>query len=170
MDKMESVLENVRSAIERLGGGRDDGEELFAEVSLGCVKKGERYDWSDPRIEGRVIKMARNLRITRFRRDRLRRHARLPDKDCQALACDSGPVEESQAIVCAACREAVESLPDRYRDIVNQYFFAGKRLTSIAREIGLPSATVRTRCRRALQRLARDPRIRELAPIYGRET
>ena len=150
MDEMLRLLNRLRPRIERLGGGKDEGEELYAEVALACVEKRQRYDWSHPEIEGRVISMATNLRIRRLRRERMRKHACLPAEECRALACDAAMIEDTPSTVCIACREAINRLPDRYREVVDEQFYAGRRMSSIAKAMGLPSATIRTRSRRAL--------------------
>ncbi len=167
MDEIVRLLERLRPRIERLGGGKDDGEELYAEVSLACVEKEQRYDWSHPKIDGRVIAMAENLRITRHRRERLRKHACLRAEDSQALACTPGSIDETQSRVCIAIRDAVDRLPDRYREVVDEHSFRGKRMSAIARAMGLPPATIRTHWRRALLQLAHDPSIRDLWLIEG---
>jgi RNA polymerase sigma factor (sigma-70 family) len=167
MDEMVRLLERLRPRIERLAGGRMDGEELYAEVELACVKKSKRYDWTHPKIDGRVMRMARNLRIWLLRRERVRRHDCLPSDDCQELASLCGAIEDEHSAVSIACREAVGRLPERYREVVEQHFFGGQRMTAIASAKGVPSATIRTICRRALRRLADDATIRDLWPIKG---
>ncbi|NLX95411.1 MAG: hypothetical protein GXY83_04475 [Rhodopirellula sp.] len=57
MNEIVSVLERLRPAIERIGGGREDGEDLYGDVALACVEELDRYDWMHPEIEGRVIRM-----------------------------------------------------------------------------------------------------------------
>jgi len=163
MNEMTALLERLRPAIERLEGRRHDGEELYGEVALACVQKSQRYDWSHPQIERRVMRMARNLRIGRLRRERLRRHGPLPADDCRALAYEDFPSEETRGLDSIACQEAIARLPAPYRRVILEHFTRRKRFVAIASEMTLPAATVRTHCRRALQQLARDPKIRELA-------
>ena len=55
-----------------------------------------------------------------------------------------------------ACRRAVEllhQLPEPYRETLSLHFLAGRALAQIARDQGIPSATVRTRLSRGLEQL-----------------
>ncbi len=167
MDQMTFLLERLRPVIERMGGGGFDGEDLYGDVCLACSEKWDRYDWSHSKIEGRIMCMAKNLRVKRFRRERLRKYMHLPSDDCRTLTYEVGSVEERKVLLCMRCRDAIDSLPDRYRQVIHEHFINGKRLVAIAWAMNLPSATIRTHCRRALQQLARDPGIRELAPSDG---
>lgn len=167
MDKMSTLLERLRPAIERIGGGGDDGEELFAEVALACVEKRAQYDWEHAMIEGRVIRIAQNLRVKRLRRERLRKHERLPSDDCHHLACHEPSVDEIETQPCGRCQLAVETLPQQYREVIHEHFVGGKRLVAIARAMKVPAGTIRTRYHRALERLARDPQILSLAEEEG---
>jgi DNA-directed RNA polymerase specialized sigma24 family protein len=169
MDEMLRLLERLRPRIERMAGGMDNGDELYAEVEFACVKSSQRYDWLHPKIEGRVMRMARNLLVRMRRRERLRRHACLPAEDCAELARADGSMEEKLWQVFVACRDAVERLPDRYREVVDQHCFGGKQMSSIASASGLPPATIRTLWRRGLQQLARDPTIRAIWTADGPE-
>jgi len=162
--QMVFLLESLRPWIEQLGGGKHEGEDLFGDVQLACVQNADRYDWWHPKIGGLVVRIARNLRVTRLRRERLRRHARLPAEDCPALACEDSTGIERPLPDLAQWQEVMDSLPDRYRHIIEEHFARGKRLITIARQMSLPPATVRTRCRRALQRLAGHPAIQQFGP------
>ena len=157
-EKIGFLLEGLRPSIQRLGGGSHDGEDLYGDVCLACLEKGDRYDWSHAKIEGRVICMANNLRITRVRHERLRKHLRLLGGDCEALARDSRTVRETEDVPLSDLLAAVAALPDKYRKVIQEHYFSGKRLVAIAKEMKLPPATIRTRHRRALERLgARSP-------------
>ena len=140
-----------------------DGEDLYADVALACVEKAEQYDWSHPKIEGRVMQMARYLRARHHRHERLRRHASLPSDDCQVLACEDRELADAETDDHRRCNEAVARLPLRYRRVVQEHCTTGKKLVEIAIETKLPPATIRTHWRRVLQRLARDAGIRGLA-------
>jgi RNA polymerase sigma factor (sigma-70 family) len=161
METLARILGKLRPTIERIGGGGHDGDDLFGEVALACVEKHDRYDWSHPLIKGRIIRIAKNLRIKSLRRERLRKHASLPTDDCFAFAADQATENEHKTLSPTSCAAAVCSLSDPYRHVIHEHFTKGKRLVTIAEELNVPSATIRTRCRRALRQLAQDPRIRE---------
>ena len=165
MNTMALLLERLRPAIERLGGCRIAGEDLYGDVCLACVRQANRYDWSHPQIEGRVLRIARNLWITRLRRESLRRCSQLPhDSNCQALSYSACLVDESKSQVQSRCAEAVSRLSPRCRRIIREHIFKGESLVRIAEKMRIPAPTVRTLWRRARQQLARDSAFRELTP------
>jgi RNA polymerase sigma-70 factor (ECF subfamily) len=54
---------------------------------------------------------------------------------------------------------AVDSLPDREREVIELAYFSGLAQSEIAEQLELPLGTVKTRTRSALQRMA--PMLRE---------
>jgi len=162
MDAITVMLERLRPTIERLGGGGHDGQDLYGDLALACVEKRHQYDWSHPSIEGRILRMAENLRITRLRRERVRRHAQLTADDCPALAREARPITGAEPRDLNRCSEAIDRLPRSYRQVAYEHVLKGKRLVAIANEMKRPSATIRTIWRRAKQRLACDPAIRAM--------
>jgi RNA polymerase sigma factor (sigma-70 family) len=170
MDQMVAILTQLRPAIQRLAGGGYDGEDLYGNVALACVEKAEHYDWTHPQIRTRVLRIARNLNIRRIRKERWRRdhillsvlsaeHPRLATLECVEAEADGRS--------CTEWRAAVQELAEPYRRVIQQRFSEGKRFAAIARDMNMPSATVRTRCRRALQHLAKDPRVKAWAASAG---
>lgn len=165
MENLARILGQLRPPIERIGGGGHECDGLFGEVALACIEKHDQYDWSHPLIKGRIIRIAQNLRIKSLRRNRLRKHAPLPSGDCAALAVvEEGIANEHETLSPAEYVAAIDSLSDSYRHVIHEHFAKGKPLVAIAEQLNVPSATVRTRCRRALQRLALNPIVREFAP------
>jgi len=167
MEKMTALLARLRPAIERLGGGGHEGEDLFGDVALACVEKYDRYDWSHPKIEGRVLRIAKNLHIRRLRSERVRKCASLPAHDCRALAHYDVQLRETDVVGSWSCQEALAGLPPLYRRVLHEHLVKGKRLVKIASELNLPSATIRTHHRRGLKQLARDLEMQELAANGG---
>jgi RNA polymerase sigma factor (sigma-70 family) len=167
MDQMVAVLTQLRPKIERLAGGGYDGEDLYGAVALACVEKAKHYDWTHPQIEGRVLRVARNLHVRQIRSERSRPHHILLSAEHPALATLECMGAESDARSWTEWRAAVQDLPQPYRRVIQQHFSEGKRFAAIARDMNMPSATVRTRCRRALQQLARDSRVKAWAASEG---
>ena len=57
-------------------------------------------------------------------------------------------------------RQALEELPAEQQDVVVRTYYQGKRPVDVARELGVPEGTIRSRLRLGLQKL-RD----SLAPV-----
>lgn len=61
--------------------------------------------------------------------------------------------DRADAATAARLLAAVRALPPEYRDVVHQRFFEDRLPVEIADALGVPVETVRTRLKRALQRL-----------------
>ncbi|RUL89367.1 RNA polymerase sigma factor [Tautonia sociabilis] len=70
------------------------------------------------------------------------------------------PIVRREAV--EAVRNALDTLPPAYLDVVRARIYEDKTFAQIARDQGLPLGTVLTRMRRALERLSRRLRDEEL--------
>ena len=99
-----------------------------------------------------VFTIARNCRI-----DRARREARRSKSETAALE-EPGVVDSSEDVLLAderdsAVREAMAGLPPDQLAVVRLSFFSDKPHSEIARELGIPLGTVKSRLRLAMAKI-----------------
>lgn len=143
----------VKSFLLRSGLADSAAEEVTQEVMIAVWRKASYFDPHKAGASTWVFTIARNQRIDRLRRTRSLTADRLPDPSDESEMPPSG---EDIAIVAEreeGVRKALESLPIDQSTIVRLSFFAEKPHAEIARELGIPLGTVKSRVRLALNRL-----------------
>ena len=143
----------VKAFLVRSGLADGLAEEVTQETMLAMWRKASFFDPSRAGVSTWIFTIARNQRIDRLRRERLP-SAKLPIEAIEEPD-RSGSGEEA---VFAAEREgrvraALGALSAEQAAIVRLSFFADKPHAEIARELGLPLGTVKSRIRLALRRL-----------------
>lgn len=141
----------LKSYFLRLGAGGALAEDLAQEAMLHLWRKAPLYDPARGGASGWIFTLARNLRLDSLRRDRSSPStAELP------LLADEAPDPEGQASSVQAeehLRQALRSLPEPQRQVVQLAYFDDRPHSAIERELGIPLGTVKTRLRLALLRL-----------------
>ena len=158
----ESLLAHVgwvRRLAHRLVHDPDTADDLTQETMLAALQNGASA--RSPRAWlGRVL---RNVLWERVRQNR-RREAREQVVANRPLAASSAEVVErvdtQRAVV-----DAVMRMPPHYRIVLLRRYFEGETPTQIAAALATPTATVKTRLQRGLERLRT-----ELDHIYGDRT
>lgn len=113
-----------------------------------------------------MLTIARSKAIDRLRA-RARRGRHRSDLDLETAlglheAADPGPGPEAasvQAERCLRVRQALERLPRRQRDAIERAYFGGLSHSEVARDLGEPLGTVKSRIRvglRSLQRVLQE--------------
>ena len=118
-----------------------DAEDVYQDVFLALLRQ-QAEGWEAGRMKAWLIRTTLN-RCTDLHRFRLRRPVLPLD---EALTC---PVDEAAA----ALWEAVGVLPEKLRTAVHLYYAEGYQAEEIAAMLGVPAATIRTRLRRAREKL-----------------
>ncbi|HXG81521.1 MAG TPA: sigma-70 family RNA polymerase sigma factor [Sphingomicrobium sp.] len=145
----------VKSYLMQSGLADSAAEEVTQEVMIALWRKASYFD---PRKAGAstwVFTIARNQRIDWLRRARSRSARHFPDPSDD---CEMPPSGEDLTLVAEreqGVRKALKSLPVDQSTIVRLSFFAEKPHAEIARELGIPLGTVKSRIRLALNRLRR---------------
>lgn len=143
----------VKAFLVRSGLADSLAEEVTQETMLTMWRKASFFDPSRAGVSTWIFTIARNQRIDRLRRERL------PSAE---LAVDTieepDPSETGEEAVLTVEREgrvrnALSALSAEQAAIVRLSFFADKPHAAIARELGIPLGTVKSRIRLALGRL-----------------
>ncbi|WP_267461189.1 RNA polymerase sigma factor [Thermus thermophilus] len=136
-------------------GSREEAEEVLQDTFLRVYREASRYDPARGAAKAFVYTVARNLALSRLRRQR-----REPPKDLSLDPQDpEGEREEALGFwergqeerVLAA--RALESLSSEERVLLEEVFYKGLSHRELAERTGLPLGTVKARIRRALLKL-----------------
>lgn len=143
----------VKSFLMRSGLADSVAEEVTQEVMIALWCKASYFDPSRAGASTWVFTIARNQRIDRLRRTRSEATDGLFDPSDEPYAPLSG---EDIAITTEREQEiskALETLSAEQATIVRLSYFADKPHSEIARDLGIPLGTVKSRIRLALNRL-----------------
>ena len=124
-----------------------DAEDVYQDVFLRLLDQ-DAAAWDGEHLKAWLLRTTLN-RCADLHRFRLRRPA-LPLESVLELAGTDGPEERAAA---AELWEAVGRLPEKLRTAVHLYYAEGYSTEEIAGLLDVPAATVRTRLRRARERL-----------------
>lgn len=148
----EHFAPRVKGYLMRAGAPADLAEEIAQETMAAVWRKAAFYDPARGGASTWVFTVARNLRIDHARRQRSP-EALEPDP-----AEEPAPPSSTEEIMIAVERDArvqaaLAALSPEQATIVKLSFFVEKPHPEIARELGIPLGTVKSRVRLALKRL-----------------
>jgi len=147
----EHFAPRLKAYLMRAGAGSGAAEDFAQEALLTVWRKAELYDPARAAASAWVFTIARNLRIDTLRRDR----SAVPKIDLSQLPDD--PLQPDDIMVdqdrVGRVRKALETLSQEQASVVQLSFFHDKAHSEIARELGLPLGTVKSRLRLAMLRL-----------------
>jgi RNA polymerase sigma-70 factor (ECF subfamily) len=137
----------------RLVGSPEDAEEIVQEALLRTYTHRLQRAQKPREIRATVYKITHNLSVDHLRRRRLRlmdREAMDRRPNPRSLTPDEAAYVEALR---AAVRQAVEDLPQNYRDVIAMRFGMGLTHRAIARALGVGVSAVESRLHRAKARL-----------------
>src|ERR1700761_1154702 len=142
----------VKSYLLKLGAGAALADDLAQEAMLICWRKAQMFDPAKASASTWIFTVARNLRIDAIRREKRPEldpndPALVPDEEPQA---DASMMREDDD---ARIRQALTKLSPDQAQVVQMSFFADKPHSHIAKELGLPIGTVKSRLRLAMARI-----------------
>jgi RNA polymerase sigma-70 factor (ECF subfamily) len=143
----------LKSYFLRLGAPSRQAEDLVQETMLRIWDRAVLYDPARAQASTWVFTVARNLRLDALRNER---H---PETDSEELLAEFPDQSDGADMLLESLqredrvREAMAELPREQKEILQLSFFEDLAHAEIARRLNLPLGTVKSRIRRALQRL-----------------
>jgi RNA polymerase sigma-70 factor (ECF subfamily) len=139
--------------MERGGVGRTDAEEIAQDTMVTVWRKAELYDPAQAAVSTWIFTIARNLRV-----DLARRATRQRNGAAALGAPEIELVESAEAQTLAVereakVREALGRLSREQATVLRLSFFSEKPHAEIARELGIPLGTVKSRVRLAMAKI-----------------
>jgi RNA polymerase sigma-70 factor, ECF subfamily len=142
----------VKALLMRSGLNDELAEEVTQETMLAVWRKASYFDPNRAGVSTWIFTIARNRRIDRLRRERAR------TGDVFDASDEPDSLHSGEDIAIAAEREkqlraALSALTKDQAAVIRLSFLAEKPHAEIARELGIPLGTVKSRARLALSRL-----------------
>ena len=146
----------IVNGLARRALGDAAAEEVVQETFLRVWSRASTYAPEKGSLNAWVLRIARNLIIDELRRRRSRPVARLiweSIEDVEERTAPEPSEEVWQTELRAAVRAACDELSSDQRAVVALAYFGGLTQSEVARELGIPLGTVKTRTRAALFKL-----------------
>jgi RNA polymerase sigma-70 factor (ECF subfamily) len=142
----------VKAYLLRVGAPPSVAEELAQETMLRVWRKAAAYDPKSGAASTWIFVIARNLRIDRLRGERAPDELDVDPSD----APETPPTGETAMILSERServRKALTALSPEQSLIVRLFYFEERPHSEIARTLGVPLGTVKSRVRLAIERL-----------------
>jgi len=146
----------VKSYLMRLGTSEGLAEELAQEAMVSVWRKAQSFDAGRANVSTWIFTIARNLRVDHFRRIG-NRTAEVDDIDGDDTP-DTLPQPDELLLTRqreAGVREAIAQLPAEQAQVLRLSFYEEQPHSQIAKALGLPLGTVKSRVRLAVRHLRR---------------
>lgn len=142
----------LKSYLSRQGFGASDCDDLIQDTMLAVWRKAGQFDAEAGAVSTWMFTICRNLGI-----DRRRRQARRNEGDLPPISdIDPSPSAEGEIIsreTESRVRRALDQLPSEQATVIALSFFSQSPQTEIAKSLGIPLGTVKSRVRLAMNRL-----------------
>lgn len=140
----------VKAFLMKSGADAALAEECTQDVMATLWHKAHLYDPSRAAVSTWIFTVARNRKI-----DLLRRYARPEPEDLPWGPVDAPDQADALAMQQETTKlaEAIRSLPEKQRLLIERAYFGDLTHSEIAAETGLPLGTIKSRIRLALERL-----------------
>lgn len=140
----------VYSLALKMLGDRQAAEEVAQDVFLAVWRAARDFDPARGGARSWVLALAHHKSVDALRRQRLRSTEPLPT----TATADADVAREAlRSVTGAEVRRALEALSDGQREAIVFAYYGGYTQQEIARRLGVPLGTVKTRMRDGMQRL-----------------
>lgn len=142
----------VHSLALRIVGDRGAAEDITQDVFVHVWERPESYDPARGPLRAWLSVVARSRALDWLRRGRVRARYQAISPPVTV----EGPVDEAlmSDIVAKAVRSAVADLPEPQRKAIRLAYFGGHTYREVARQLGIPEGTAKSRLRVALRTIA----------------
>ena len=139
--------------MERSGVGATDAEEIAQDTLVTVWRKADLYDPRQAAVSTWIFTIARNLRVDMARRATRRRNGAVAMGEPEIELVDSAETEAISGERDARVRDAMSKLSREQATVLRLSFFSEKPHAEIARELGIPLGTVKSRVRLAMAKI-----------------
>jgi RNA polymerase sigma-70 factor (ECF subfamily) len=139
--------------MERSGVGATDAEEIAQDTLVTVWRKAELYDPRQAAVSTWIFTIARNLRVDMARRATRRRNGAAAMGEPEIELVESAEAEAIAGERDAKVRDAMSRLSREQATVLRLSFFSEKPHAEIARELGIPLGTVKSRVRLAMAKI-----------------
>ena len=154
-DAFNYLYENYSGAlytiINQIVPDKDTANDVMQEVFVNIWRKIETYDSSKGRLFTWMLNIARNAAIDKVRskgyRDNLKNQP-IEEGENGGMAMSANPLVNDVGL-----KKVLTKLNDEYRKLIDLSYFQGFTHEEIAKMMGIPLGTVKTRIRTALSQL-----------------
>lgn len=136
----------------RMLGSRQEAEEVLQDTFLRLYRHAADFEPGRGSVRTYLFAIARNLATSRLRRRSARPQA-VPGSDPHSVAFQAAVGVPDDPLPGILVRDALDTLADDERDLLDGAFYLGFSHSELAERNGLPLGTVKSRVRRALQKL-----------------
>ncbi|WP_257624912.1 sigma-70 family RNA polymerase sigma factor [Variovorax boronicumulans] len=146
----------VKSYLMRLGTSEGLAEELAQEAMVNVWRKAQSFDAGRASASTWIFTIARNLRVDHFRRQGNRMAEASDDEEID----QPDPLPQPDVLLLvrqreSGVREAMAQLSAEQAQVLRLSFYEDQPHAQIARELGIPLGTVKSRVRLAVHHLRR---------------
>ena len=154
-DAFNYLYENYSGAlytiINQIVPDKDTASDVMQEVFVNIWRKIDSYDASKGRLFTWMLNIARNAAIDKVRskgyKDNLKNQP-IADHESGGIAMSTHPLVNDVGL-----KKVLTKLNDEYRKLIDLSYFQGFTHEEIAKMLGIPLGTVKTRIRSALSQL-----------------
>jgi RNA polymerase sigma-70 factor (ECF subfamily) len=148
----------LKSFLVRSGSSEAVAEELAQEAMVQLWRRASSFDPARAQVSTWLYTIVRNLRIDHQRRQFGRAEVDAELSDDEALGADAGMEPEVQMLAAQrerGVRRALEALPPEQAQVLRLSFYEEHAHPAIAKALGIPLGTVKSRIRLAVTQLRR---------------